>query len=332
MKARFGITLRAVDPPARFLELIRLVEESGFDYLWLGDASLYGRYVYAYLTLCALHTSRIKIGPNCTHPYTRHPAVNFSALTTIDELSHGRAIMNVGAGGDSILELGCKVAPVQDVREMVLLGRRLMTGGPIEFTTQGLTLKGARLRFLARKEMPIYLTASGPRMLELGGELCDGVLFMAGIDPSCIAYALDHIRQGAERAGRLAAQIDRACCIFGALAEHRERARERCRRAAAWFVKSQSKYAEIAGIPPIVVDAIRDAILGSALEAEANVTKLVTPDIIDKFTLAGNVKDFRTRIEQILQAGVDHIEFIPEGDDRLEMTRMFGEHVIPYFR
>src|SRR5438093_741898 len=143
MRPRFGITFLAADPPEQFVELIKLAEDVGFDYIWVADTSLYARDVYAYLTLCAIHTRRARIGPNCTHPYTRHPAVNFNVMTTIDELSHGRAIMNLGAGGGTMKELGYKLAPVGDVRGMIDMGRRLLTGGPVELTIQDRPMTGA---------------------------------------------------------------------------------------------------------------------------------------------------------------------------------------------
>ena len=333
MRPKFGITYLAVDPPDRFVELVKLAEDSGFDYIWIADTSLYARDVYSYLTLCALHTRHAKIGPNCTHPYTRHPALNFNIMATLDELSRGRAIMNLGAGGGTMKELGYKIAPVKDVRDMITVGRRLLTGEPVEFSIQGQAMTGAKLRFLSRKELPIYLTASGPRMLQLGGELCDGVVFMAGVDPSGIRYALDSIRKGAEAAGRPDSALDRACCVFGTLAEDREQARSACRAIAAWFVQSQPSYVELAGIPAGQVEAIKAAFSGSAHGPEAKrAASLVTEEMIDKFTLAGNAADFRARIEAVLQTGVDHVEFFPEGEDRIGMTRIFAKQVMPHFK
>jgi 5,10-methylenetetrahydromethanopterin reductase len=333
MRPKFGITYLAVDPPDRFVELVKLAEDSGFDYIWIADTSLYARDVYAYLTLCALHTRHAQIGPNCTHPYTRHPAVNFNIMATIDELSRERAIMNLGAGGGTMKELGFKIAPVKDVRDMIVAGRRLLSGEPVEFTIQNQTMTGARLRFLSRKQLPIYLTASGPRMLQLGGELCDGIVFMAGIDPSGIRAALESIQKGAEAAGRSPGEIDRACCVFGALADDRQRARDACRAVAAWFVQSQPTYVELAGIPAGQAEAIKAAFSGSAHGPESKrAASLVTEEMIDKFTLAGNAADFRGRIETVLQAGVDHVEFFPEGEDRVGMTKIFGKQVIPHFK
>jgi 5,10-methylenetetrahydromethanopterin reductase len=333
MAVTFGITYLAADPPKQFIDLVRLAEDSGFDYVWVAATSLYARDVYAYLTLGALHTRRVRLGPNCTHPYTRHPAINFNIVATIDELSHGRAVMNLGAGGGTMKELGYKVAPLRDVRDMIMLGRKLFSGQAIEDSVQGLPVKGAKLRFAVRKDLPIYVTASGPRMLQLAGELCDGVVFMAGVDTDCVRYAVENVKSGAESAGRQVTELDIACCVFGALGEDRTQARDACRAIAAWFVQSQPNYVEVAGIPKAQAEAIREAFSGSAHGPESKrAAALVTEEMIDKFTLAGNAADFRARIEQVLETGVQHIEFFPEGEGRAGMTRIFGEQVLPHFK
>ena len=328
----FGITFLATDPPEQFIEMAKYIDHSGFDFLWVADASLYGRYVYSYLTLCSLYTKRVRIGPNCTHPLTRHPAVNFNAMTTIDELAHGRAIMNIGAGGGTVKELGYAGAKMKSIREMIEQGRALMTGKPVHNDSETMMMKGASLRFLSRHDMPVYMTASGPKMLELAGELCDGVIFMPGTAPACIDAALGDIARGAATADRPVESIDRACCVFGNLSADREDARDHCRSIAAWMVTTQPRYAEIAEIPAAAVAAVKEAYAGSAHGPEAKrAASLVTDQMIDSFTLAGNERDFIAGIEKIAATGVTHIEFFPEGGDNFAMTRMFAEKVIPHF-
>lgn len=329
----FGITYLPTDSPAAFVELCRYVDGAGFDYLWLADASLYARYVYSFLTLAALNTERVKLGPNCTHPLTRNVAVNFSAMTTVDELSGGRGIMNIGAGGGTIKELGLGQAKLKVIREMIEQGRALMTGEPVQHASETLTLKGARLRFLARRDMPVYMTASGPKMLELAGELCDGVIYMAGIEPACIAAAQADIARGAEQARRQAERIDRACCVFGTIGRDRTQARDHCRSVVAWSVTTQPRYAGLAGIPEPEVEAVKQAFAGSAHGPEAQrAASLVSDRMIDAFTLAGDAEDFIRGIGKILDSGVTHIEFFPEGEDHLGMTKLFAEEVMPHFR
>src|SRR5439155_410032 len=136
------------------------------------------RDVYAYLALVATTSRRLAFGPNCTHPYTRHPAITVNAIATLHELSGGRARLALGAGDRPVTELGHRAAPVATVRETIAVARALTAGGDV--TREGpIRLARARLTLRLPSPLPIYVAASGARMLELGGEVADGVLFFS---------------------------------------------------------------------------------------------------------------------------------------------------------
>src|SRR5678816_4839729 len=75
-------------------EIAQLAERTGYDYLWLADERFF-REVYACLTLCALRTRRIRLGPCVTDPYSRHPALTAMAIATLDEISGQRAVLGL---------------------------------------------------------------------------------------------------------------------------------------------------------------------------------------------------------------------------------------------
>src|SRR5262245_43436798 len=201
MGATLGINLMAVDPPARFIEVVQFVERAGFSHMFVADSSLHARDVFPYLTLLATHTTSIRLGPSVIHPYTRHPAVNANALATVNELAGGRVVVNIGAGDRPVMELGYPIAKVAAVREAVAVIRRLLAGGSASFAGETFRLHDAVIRYGRPEGIPVYVTASGPRMLEMAGEVADGVLFLAGSDPRCVRFALDRIATGAARSG-----------------------------------------------------------------------------------------------------------------------------------
>ena len=101
------------------LERVKLAEANGYDTAWLADERFY-REVYSCLTYFAQHTSRIKVGPCVTDPYTRHPALTAMAIATLDELSGGRAILGIGAGISGFTELGVeRKKPARAIREHI---------------------------------------------------------------------------------------------------------------------------------------------------------------------------------------------------------------------
>jgi len=116
---RFGVIYQSFDPPSVFLEYVRFIEEAGFDYLWVCDSSLHARDVFCYLTLAATHTRRLRLGVSVHQPFTRHPAINVNGMSTVHEISGGRAIMAVGTGDRPQSELGFLPAPVSLVRDMI---------------------------------------------------------------------------------------------------------------------------------------------------------------------------------------------------------------------
>src|SRR5678815_2595029 len=94
MTLRTGLLILPAYEPARLADLAVLAESTGFDDFWLADERFF-REVYACLTLCALRTRRIRLGPCVTDPYSRHPALTAMAIATLDELSGQRAVLGL---------------------------------------------------------------------------------------------------------------------------------------------------------------------------------------------------------------------------------------------
>ena len=62
-------------------------EQAGFDMLGIIDTQNLARDPYPAMTIAALNTNRIRIGPSVTNTFTRHPSVTANAMATIDEIS-----------------------------------------------------------------------------------------------------------------------------------------------------------------------------------------------------------------------------------------------------
>src|SRR5262249_14094612 len=147
---KFGVIYQSFDPPSVFLDYVRLIEDAGFHYLWVCDSSLHARDVFCYLTLAAAHTTRLRLGVSVHQPFTRHPAINVNGMSTVNEISGGRAIMAVGAGDRPQLELGFSPAPVALVRDMIQVSRELIGGESVDFSNDQFRMRGARLRSFAQ--------------------------------------------------------------------------------------------------------------------------------------------------------------------------------------
>ena len=327
---RFGMTTMAVEPPDRFRRLVETAEAGGCEYLWVCDSSLHARDVYSYLTIAALASETLRIGPNCTHPYTRHPAINLNAMATIHELSGGRGIVAVATGDRPVMELGYPMARVAVVREMIGVIRALLSGETVTREGASFTLQDARLCFDLPAPLPVYLAASGPRMLRMGGELADGVLFLAGVDERCVAYAVERIREGAAEAGRDPAGIDIGCTVYGSLQDDAGAARALCRPMAAWFPQTSRQYAEIAGVEETRIENIRAAYAGGHFDQARAAMDFVTEDMIDAFTVGGPPEIWIDRLNRIAALGVEHINVFLLGPDRAAMGERLVREVFPH--
>lgn len=319
---QLGVTLQGVDPPAAFVEHVREIEDLGYDYFWLTDSSLHARYVYSYLAIAAANSESMWLGTNCTHPHTRHPALNVNAMVTINELSGGRGILGIGAGDSPVTELGAPIAKLREVADMVELARRLHTGERFDYESSYFELAGGSIHYGLEDVAPpkVYLTVSGPKMLELAGEHADGVIVHCGAFKEGLEFALDHLRRGAERAGRTLDDIDVAWHLFGTMDTDRDRARDAARPIAAWFPLRSPLYCRIAGVPDELASQIREIYAGGEFHEAKEAHRLTTDEMVDKFCVAGTPEDWQERIAMGKSLGISHVEIFPMGE-RFDLVR-----------
>jgi 5,10-methylenetetrahydromethanopterin reductase len=337
MTMQFGVCDIAVDPTDQFLELVRHMEESGWDYLWVVDCVLHSRDTFAYLGAASQHSRRLRLGTNIVNPVSRHPAVNLVGITTVDDLTGGRAAFGVGLGSDYYLrEIGEAPSTRKLVEEMVVQSRRMLAGETITWRGERFSLEQARLRYYTeRRAIPIYVAATGPKMLELGGEVGDGVFVHVGANPKTVSYALERVRAGARRTGRDPDAVDVSLFLFCSIGPDRRECLDDCRMASALIVSRVPDYARIMGYDLALVDQIRETWKRTSSAAAAG--RLVPDEWVEDLNLVGSPAEVVKRIESLAALGIRHITILPRGHSeggrpRIETVRAFAEHVMPRFR
>lgn len=185
-----------------FRRQIRLAEDNGYDVVGLGDSPIAYHDLYVSLAVTARETRNATIGPMVTAPFIRHPAVTAGAISSIDELSGGRAFLGIGSGGSVTKGIGRLAASQQEIRDYLVAVRSLLAGQPVMWDGDEVQPIG-----VARK-VPIYYSASGPRALALAGELADGAVLHVGSDLESVRGKVEAVRAGAEAAGRDPDKID----------------------------------------------------------------------------------------------------------------------------
>ncbi len=214
-----------IHPPSRLIEVARSLEEWGFSAFWYPDEKYY-RDCYIGLSLVAMNTSRLRLGPCITDPYSRHPILTAVAIGTLAELAPGRVWLGIGSGGRGLSEIGVTPSrPAVAIREAIEIIRGLLSGHNVDYHGEILSLKDRSLDFQAPSDVKIMIgTGHGRYVQQLAGEIADAIMLANYAKPETMQKSLEWVDKGATKAGKLLAdrylisRVDVAVNEDGALA------------------------------------------------------------------------------------------------------------------
>jgi 5,10-methylenetetrahydromethanopterin reductase len=320
---RTAVCLQGVDAPEDFEHNVTEIDRLGYDALWLTDSSLHARNCWAYLTLAARASARLSLGTAVTNPLTRHPAVTAVAAATVAEISGGRVTLGIGAGDRPLLSLGSRPARLADLEKAIEVIRALWAGQHVTAEATSFALDDAHYRFAPAPDIPIWVSATGPKTLELAGRVADGVILLAGLHPDGIRFALDHIDRGAEQAGR-DARPEVTVFAYGAIDDDDEKAAfAAARTIAAWFPQTSPVYCEIAGLPAELVQQVRSSYSGGEFQEAARAAEALPDDFVHRMALAGGSAEARQHVRNLAELGIDFITVFPLGPRRMHTVERF---------
>jgi probable F420-dependent oxidoreductase len=331
----FGVTVLPDPPSSRFLELIKLAEEQGFEYGWTYDSHVLWQESAPLLTLAARDTSRIKLGHFVTNPGTREPTVLASMYATLHDLSDGRMVMGVGRGDSARRYIGQQPVKVAEFERRLRMIKDFMNGREVTWNDRELQLKWVRQEL---PEIPMWVAGYGPKALGVAGRVGDGVIIQLA-DPEIIQWIMETARKAAEEEGRDPSQLK---CIVGApshvtddLADAREQVR--------WFPAMVSNHvmdlverygADGSVVPKALTDFVRarkfyDYDEHSRVGAKHG--EFVTDEICDRFCVIGNAEQVTAKLKELESIGVDqfNVYLMTQGQD--EDLAAYGTDVIPQF-
>lgn len=288
-------------PIPEVVDFIVRCEAAGFDGVGVHDHHHSGRDVFVTLALAAARTSRLDLYPATSNTVTRHPLVLAALANSLEEVAPGRTCLTLAPGFLSVESAGRRRASLEKLRGDVSAVRRLLAG---EVVPSGGTDVWMRNR--PGRPLPVLLTASGPRLLELAGEVADGALMLVGLDPGAISAARSHLREGAERAGRDPAELREVYIVPIAVGE-REAVREWPRR---WFRPGQPwlEYPSRSNLRWLKEAGIE---LSEGRDPES-IPEELADRICDAFGLFGEPEHCAERlIRAHEEAGVDHVFLFP---------------------
>jgi 5,10-methylenetetrahydromethanopterin reductase len=318
------------------VELVRQAEGWGYDTAWLPDQPLY-RDPYVVLMAAAPATTRIRLGVGVTNPFSSHPVMTARLAGTLAEAVGPRFVLGMSTGNrrEFVLPLGHRGdRGPERCRDAVRVIRELLAGGRTHYRSELFVADGTKLSFPTRGDIPIYLAGVGPRILEVAGEVADGIILNFTSAPG-IAYGLEHVRRGAARAGRppgTGPAGGREVIAWGLaiVAEDRAAAYDRIRPMIAHTMSPMAPATLSAlGIADAQGQAIRESYWAHGPEKAA---AHVTDRMIDHWAWIGPAEELAERFLALRAAGATSMAMVPWTTD-LEETRAMGrlvaERVLP---
>lgn len=334
MKINLGAGLHWTDSSFdETLAYISLCESLGYEQLWVANEKFFHE-MYVTSSAAAMHTSRIKIGTFIADPYTYHPALTSIAIGTLDEVSRGRAILGIGAGGTGFPEMGIKRAkPAQAVKEAVLVIRRLLNGERVDFQGKVIHVNHCKLNFVTRKDIPIIVASRGDMVLQAAGEVADGVMIATYAEPIGIKYAMERVASGARKAGRKLKDLTLISRVDACISKDRHVAIEAVKHMVGiilWTSYPDRKFVHRVGLE--VPDELEEIIARRDYNLMAENTHLIPESFVDKFCWAGTAEEVANKVADVARLGINNITFLPHaphGGNTLDTVREFAETVKP---
>jgi 5,10-methylenetetrahydromethanopterin reductase len=298
---RIGVAFSGGLPPGEIVECVRLAESLDYE-----SAEGHGGDQFAILAACAAATRRILLGTGISSVFVRSAPTIAMAAATVDQLSHGRLLLGLGSSHKVQVEPEHGVPfvqPTRRLRETIEVVRRLLRDGTVSFQGEVIRIERFDLWFAPlRPRVPIYLAALFPRLLELAGEVADGVL-LTWATLAAARGAAEHAAAGARQAGRDPAGVDVASLLPCAVAGRRDEAIARMRPALALYAGFFPRYNRLlaaAGFP----DEVR-AIKAAWDRGDRGAAERLVPEaLVEAVSVAGTATACRERIAALREAGI----------------------------
>lgn len=337
MAQRMALYMQDKHPIRYELEMAQYAEERGFSEIWQADTRL-ARDCVVMMGAFLAQTKRLRFGSGVLPIWTRNPAVIAASWSTMWELGgkvdgRGRVMLGLGAWWEPIASrVGVERAkPLQAMRENIESIRQLFTME--EVTCQGEFVKLDRVKLdvaygdTSPRDIPIYLGATGPKMLELAGEICDGVVLNYVVSVDYIREAVELVRKGAERAGKTLDDVDRpellVCCLSD---DDPPAAMMEGKTLVAYYLGTEPHIMKASKVDEDLIKKVQDFVGWPATEEDyRRAAKLIPDDVVRNLMAVGTSQQCRDKVAEYIDAGVTCPILYPMMDDIKPVIDAFAD-------
>ncbi len=308
MTLSVGVAIDGHEPLAEVLpRIVALDRGDAIDSLWIADER-FRRDVWVTMGAFAAATSRLRLATCVTDPFIRHPALTGAAIATVEDIAPGRAILGLGAGASGFAAMGIRRdRPALALREMIAFLRKFWSAEDV-FTFEGatVTLKDARLGFRPPTgAVPIHLAGRGPMILDLAGELADGVLVATFLEGPLLEASLAHVRAGQAKRDPTRPPLRQISWAYVAIDDDREAARTAVRRGIAVAIWGSRPIIEELGValPPALRRLMDERAYSIEPETIGLAAALIPDELIDACSIAGPPDEVARRLHELSARG-----------------------------
>lgn len=313
------------------MDYARYAESRGFEAIWQAESRLV-RDAIVPMSAFAAVTDRIKIGSGVINNWTRNAALIAATFSTLDDLAPDRVLCGIGAWWDPLArQVGIqRRKPLQAMREVVEVVRQLLAMESVTYHGEFVDMTGVEIDVVhgerRPKHVPIYIGATGDKMMELTGEIADGVVLNYLVSSEYNNRALHHLKVGVERSGRTLDEIDRPQLVVCSMDADRERALDNARELVTQYLGQQPHIMKASGVSADLLNEIAAVLHWPASEADIRkAMKLVPDDVVQMVTASGTVDECRAKVEEYRESGCTCPILYPLGDDVRGMIDAFGD-------
>ena len=312
------------------MELAQYAEEKGFEAVWQAESRLVRDAIVPMAAFAAV-TDEIKVGSGVTNNWTRNIGLLAATFLTLDDLAKDRIICGIGAWWDPLAsQVGInRRKPLTAMRETVHVLRRLLNMERVTFHGEFHQVEDIELDVVhGRREprnVPIYIGATGPKMLALTGEIADGVVLNYCVPPSYNDMAMEQLAKGAEKSGRSLDDIDRPQLVVCSVHEDRDQAIRGTKMLLTQYLAQQPHIAKASGVEQETVQKIQETLGWPATKEQIEeAMQYVSDELVLRISATGTPDEARAQVREYVERGATCPILYPLGDPRL-MIDVFSE-------
>ena len=314
------------------LDYVKYAEEKGFEAVWQAESRLVRDAIVPMAAYAAV-TEKIKVGSGVINNWTRNIGLLASTFLTLDDLAPDRVICGIGAWWDPLASnVGIsRKKPLKAMRETVEVLRRLLNMERVTFHGEFHHVDGIELDVVHGRREPrnvqIMIGATGPKMMQLTGEISDGAVLNYCVPPEYNDRALELLEIGARKAGRTLDDIDRPQLVVCSVDHDHDAAIDTTKMLLCQYLAQQPHIAKASGVSDDVVAEIQ-LILGwpATHEQIAKARHLVPDDLVHRITASGTPDEARAKVQEYVKRGCTCPILYPVGGDVKLLIDTFAEN------